>query len=266
MAARDRRRAAQFTGMGQAMHDRISHILGSAGNGNSPIRPTELFNEGWMLRLVLDYLSTNPIADHPFSFFEGARWYSEALLPSAFLTRRRGDELAEGWTNADGVVGHFAISHAAKGDLTLSPEAKQFVVIEAKMFSGLAAGVKRCAVYDQAARNVACMAEVLSRAKTPPAAVQRLAFFVVAPESQISCGIFGQRVEKASIRAAVEARVNIYAGERDDWLAVKFAATLDVIEVRLVSWEQTLQELPKEYHDFYANCLRFNRAASRPAP
>jgi hypothetical protein len=246
------------------MHERISHILGSAGNGSAPIRPTELFNEGWMLRLLLDYLSTNPVDGHPFSFFEGARWFSEALLPSAFLARRRGDELAEGWTNADGVVGHFAISLAAKGDLTLSPQAKQFVVIEAKMYSELSPGVKRCADYDQAARNVACMAEVLSRAQRPPAAVERLAFLVVAPESEISRGIFNKRVEKLGIRAAVEARVRAYAGDRDEWLTSKFAATLDAIEVKLISWEEALQGLPDEFRQFYRSCLKYNRGITRP--
>lgn len=52
-----------------------------------------------MLRLLLDWLvdceasSIIPVAP-------GARWYSEALLPSPF----RGDSLAESHTHADGVV------------------------------------------------------------------------------------------------------------------------------------------------------------------
>ena len=33
------------------------------------------------------------------------KWYSEALLPSAFLARVREDKLAEFWTHADGVIG-----------------------------------------------------------------------------------------------------------------------------------------------------------------
>ncbi|MCH7876577.1 MAG: hypothetical protein IH965_14945 [Gemmatimonadetes bacterium] len=39
---------------------------------------------------------------HPFALMPRARWYSEALLPSQFLKRFRGDPLAEGWTHADG--------------------------------------------------------------------------------------------------------------------------------------------------------------------
>ena len=66
---------------------RISQIQGRADERNSPIRPTEVFNEGWMLRLTLDWMATEGQPDHPLSFGEGARWSSEALLPSSFLPR-----------------------------------------------------------------------------------------------------------------------------------------------------------------------------------
>src|SRR4051794_16612222 len=101
------------------MREAICKILISAAQSDSPIRPTELFNEGWMLRLLLDQLQTSGSNDHPFRFASGAKWYSEAVLPSAFLARYRGDDLCEGWTNADGVIGHFEISRFARGDLSL---------------------------------------------------------------------------------------------------------------------------------------------------
>ena len=87
--------------------ERVSRIQGLAGEPDSPIRPTEVFNEGWMLRLTLDWMEADARPDHPLSFDEGARWSSEALLPSSFLPRHRGDPLGEGWTNADGCVGHY---------------------------------------------------------------------------------------------------------------------------------------------------------------
>ena len=99
----------------------ISRILNTVGQADSPLKATELFNEGWMLRLVLDHLQTEECPQHPFSFRAGAKWFSEGLLPSPFLAEFRGDLRAEGWTNADGVVGHFAISQYAKGDLSLVP-------------------------------------------------------------------------------------------------------------------------------------------------
>jgi hypothetical protein len=130
-----------------------------------PFPPTLLYNEGWFLRLVLDWFSRHDVQGHPLSFGAGARWFSEALLPSAFLARHRGDRLAESWTHADGVVGHFLIGEGGKALLRLAPEAGQLLVLEAKLFRGLSPGVTKARYYDQAARTVACMAEVLRRAE-----------------------------------------------------------------------------------------------------
>lgn len=69
--------------------------------------PTHLYNEGWMLRLVLDWLDRHRDLEHPLALHEGARWYSEALLPSRFLRDEHGDPLAESHTHADGLIGHF---------------------------------------------------------------------------------------------------------------------------------------------------------------
>jgi hypothetical protein len=115
----------------------IQRMLRAASGGRPPFPPTLLYNEGWLLRLILDWFAGRDVGGHPLSFATGARWFSEALLPSAFLARYRGDELAESWTHADGVVGHFVIGEGGKADLRLAPEAGQLLVLEAKLFSGL---------------------------------------------------------------------------------------------------------------------------------
>lgn len=86
----------------------LTHILATCGTSDARLPPTELFNEGWMLRLVLDWMSRHPGTPHPLSFCPGASWYSEALLPSRFLPRFRRDTRAEGYTHADGLVGQFS--------------------------------------------------------------------------------------------------------------------------------------------------------------
>jgi hypothetical protein len=60
--------------------------------------PTQLYI-GWLLRLVLDGLDRHRGIEHPLSFIPGARWYSEALLPSRSMPRSRGDKLAESFTH-----------------------------------------------------------------------------------------------------------------------------------------------------------------------
>ena len=75
--------------------ERIAERLSKTSGSDRVLPPTDLYNEGWMLRLVLDWFSQNPMIQHELRFCEGSDWYSEALLPSAFLARKRGDGLAE---------------------------------------------------------------------------------------------------------------------------------------------------------------------------
>ena len=109
-------------------------------------------------------------------------------MPSAFLARHRGDPLAENWTHADGVLGHFTIGNQGKADLSLRHDATQFLVLEAKMFSELSSGVTSAGHFDQAARNVACIAEVFHRANVQPRPKTQIGFYVLAPDSQIKQG------------------------------------------------------------------------------
>ncbi|WP_298233440.1 hypothetical protein [uncultured Azohydromonas sp.] len=71
------------------MLDSLVRILATCGTGHAVMPPTEFYNEGWMLRLVLDYVSRQDKHTSPLSFAPGAGWYSEALLPSRFLRTSR---------------------------------------------------------------------------------------------------------------------------------------------------------------------------------
>lgn len=239
------------------MLSRIAHLILAADSPTSPLRTSELFNETWMLRLTLNYLSNIAVDGHPLGFSPQSNWFSEALLASQFLPRTRGDSLSEGWTNADGVIGHFSNpNQTASGELRLWEYAKQFVVIESKMFSGLSSRVTNFAGYDQAARSVACMATVLSRGNICPKSIDQLAFYVVAPQSRIDLGVFGIRVTKESIRERVKERTDAYGGLHDCWYEQWFLPTLEHISVGLLSWEQVLAPLTDELRVFYGRCLR----------
>ena len=241
------------------MHKKVCEILGLIGQPQSPIRPTELYNEGWMLRLLLEWAQHSATHGHPLFFEPQASWFSEALLPSQFLARHRGDPLAETWTNADGVMGHFTIGNTGKGDLTVLPTATQFTVIEAKMFSGLSSGTKRAPNFHQAARNVACIAEVLSRANRAPSSFSILAFYVFAPASQINKGVFGSKVTRDDIYDKVKERTKSFGGEKDVRFTEWFIPTLERIQLQLYPWEDVIHDLDQEYMDFYENCLRYNQ-------
>lgn len=116
---------------------RIFDLLGKSGSMDQLFPATELYNEGWLLRIVLDWFATRGIARHPLTFSPGCRWFSEGLIPSQFIARFRGDSLAESWTHADGIIGHFEVGRSGKADISLAPSARHLVITEAKLFSRL---------------------------------------------------------------------------------------------------------------------------------
>ncbi len=252
------------------MIERVSQLLGQCGSDSAVLAPTGLYNEGWMLRLLLDCFDRNRTVSHELAFLPGARWYSEALLAPAFLPEVRGDTRGESYTHADGLVGHFSIRPGERAEATVLPNARQLVIIEAKLGSALSSGVKNAPGFDQAARNVACMANMLAKERVNPASLERLAFYVVAPSSQISLGVFGDLVTKPSIHNKVAARVGQYGGTRDKWFREAFEPLLENVDIGMLSWEGILErvtshETDNALREFYSLCLRFNPQRAEPA-
>jgi hypothetical protein len=253
------------------LHTAIQEILSRCGTDSSVLPPTELFNEGWMLRLVLDWFDRNRDLQHELAFEPGSSWYSEALLPSRFLPTFRGDPLSESYTHADGLIGHFTVQSGVRGDAVLDPDPRQFIVIEAKLGSALSTGTKNAPSFDQAARNVACMAHMIGTVGVHPSTIQSLAFYVIAPANQIETNVFGTLVTKDSIHDKVAQRVASYDGRHDEWFHSVFLPTLEHMRVEALSWERIFETIPSSpqcdvLKEFYSKCLhysplRVNRAA-----
>ncbi len=250
----------------------VQRIFESITAEGSCIPGTLLYNEGWLLRLVLTAASQG-IDCLPFCFEPTARWFSEALLYSAFLPRFRGDQLAESLTHADGVVGQFLFGAATKAGLRLGPQCSQFVVCEAKVFSCLSAGTKRAPSFDQAARNVACMAETLRRAGQPISLYKSLGFFVLAPALQIEAGVFSNQMSKSGIRSRLVQRVQMYDAqsnriELQNWLDEWALPLVDRMELSCCSWESVIDRVSMTHPEygaslngFYHLCLKYNAGA-----
>jgi hypothetical protein len=253
------------------MVDRIQTMLLRARSADRLFPATIIYNEGWLLRLMLDWFSQQTNIGHSLDFEAGSKWFSEALLPSQFLARTKGDRLAEGWTHADGVIGHVTIGDRALANTSLSPEATQFVVLEAKLFSRLSPRVTNAADYDQAARNMACMAQVLCLANRQPERLPALGFYVIAPREQINLKLFEAQLSKASIQTKVAARVLQYAASdaqktKEKWFGDWFLPTLHQAEVECFAWENLIEEMRTRdadfglaFSEFYSDCVQFNR-------
>jgi len=245
--------------------DLLSNLITSFDPQNPNFRPTELYNESWMIKLVLREASKISVSEFPIGFLPGGNWFSEALLPSAFGARYQGDPLSESRTNADGVIGQITIGKRAKADLELEKDVTQFTVVEAKVGSPLSAGTSNAKYFDQAARNVACMAEVVARSGASLSDISRLDFVVLAPQAFIEKGTFAEEISPSSIRSKVERRVAEYEGQFDEWYEETFNPTMDRIKLYSLSWEESIDwigdsapDVVDDISKFYDLCLKFS--------
>ncbi len=175
------------------------------------------------------------------------------------------DTLSEAWTHADGLIGQFKIGHKGKTDVMLFPTTTQIVILEAKLLSGLSYGVKNASSFNQAARSVACIAEMLHRANVDFSKIERLGFYVLAPEKQIERGLFRNRVNWPSISEHVADRVISYGGTKENWYRNWFKPMQQFIKIGVLSWEDILDKIAKsdkataeDFKGFYEKALILN--------
>ena len=252
-------------------NEQVARLLARCGQPASVLPPTTLFNEGWMLRLVLDWAAQHRSSIKPLSFYEGSIWYSEALLASRFRPRWRGDSAAEGFTHADGVIGHFRLRPGGRGDIELLSTAKQLIVVEAKMASGLSSGTKYAPDFNQAARSVACIAHLVSAPGIDVSRLTNLGFVVVAPATRIAEGAFTSALDKVAMSDVVARRAGAFDAAASEWCKRHFDPVLERCSMSEVSWEAILadiaaadSEVGERLNEFYKDCLRYNPL--RPAP
>lgn len=256
---------------------RLIELFQQAASSPTPrFPPTEIFNEGWLLRLVLDATQKLEITDCPLRFLPEAEWFSEARLSSPFLESCRGDRLAEKHTNVDGVIGHFDIRPKTKAGLMVSGGCRQLVVVEAKISSNLSKGVRNAPDFDQAARSVACIAEVIANSDVNLADIDEIGFYVVAPQNGFRPK--NTNLEKlttaTSIRKKIDNRISQFefedrteAKSLRDWQHDHFVPLLERLEssnsLRVLAWDEVIKNVHDidptqgdEISRFYAHCLK----------
>jgi len=252
--------------------ERIIKMLEIAHTDDRVFPATELYSEGWMLRILLS-VQWEGTECLPFPVWPRSRWFSEARIGSPFLARNREDSKPEGFTHVDGVIGHFGIRPGTKTGLILTADAKQLVVMEAKMSSLLSPNITHAEYHDQAARIVACIAWTISQSNMSVDDLESLGFYVFAPQKRIGKGVFEAQIDKTSIAENVERRINDYSGHDEEkrnelqtWYSGFFKRTLEHVDLRPVSWEDMIAKIPDpSVHNFYERCLEFNeRNCSQP--
>ena len=95
----------------------------NAGQPECLFAETLIFNEGWLLRSVLQAWKANSTDSRlPFLPFPAeATVYSEGQLRTPFKARCQGDPRAETHPRVDGIAGHFSIADGTKSGIELAP-------------------------------------------------------------------------------------------------------------------------------------------------
>ena len=155
-----------------------------------PIAKSEVYNETWMLRLTLALINDSELdfskignkrKEYALDLMRKAlqrRWISEGGLEPAFEK--------EGTTWTDAILGDVRINNVSKRGIEVYPfsgGSTGIVVVEAKMGSELAPGISNSDNYNQAARNIACLAKLVT--KTGNEDPSKCSFLVFAPRQKI---------------------------------------------------------------------------------
>jgi len=155
----------------------IVDIIKTIDTENPGINPTVIYNEGWMTRLLVYESIQEKIQLSDIDFGKISNWTSEALISSPFV---KANTHREGYTHADMALGDFSVNFNERGEIIVPKNAKVFGIIEAKMGSNLSQGTTHFKDYNQASRNLACIASNTCDINC------KIFFYVAAPEKKIS--------------------------------------------------------------------------------
>jgi hypothetical protein len=236
---------------------------GSEGN----IAPTILFNEGWMVRVLVAVSIEYRINLEHVSFSDNPCWFSEGLLPSPFLSDKVQRGCGESHTHADMIIGDIKFDQKFEcpkgGEVSLEKSAQTFGVIEAKMNSPLSMGTTNAPNYCQTSRNVACIAHMTKDIPT----CKHTFFGVVAPECKIES--IRPLVEKEFMTQQIAERFEKCVFRKEEPYEAILAQVRKCASFT-ISYEEWIEKFKafSSIHDaldtFRKNCYRFNRIRVEP--
>lgn len=252
----------------------LQKLIDLAVRDKAFFKPTDIFNEGFLLKILFQFAIENPDVIYSsdkvnlvMSHSPETKFFCEGQLYTHFR-HKLDSELYEKDTHADGVIGHFKIGEDTKTRIIALPDARKFVVTEAKLNSRLSEKVTKAPFYDQAARNVACIAETLFDAKLKPSKLDRIGFYLLVPKQKINKKNFDKLLKPESIKKKVLRRIEKYGpnqrGDLEKWHKQWFLPTMNRIIIEKISWEEIIENIieifPKrtDIDVFYQHCLKHN--------
>jgi len=240
--------------------------------------PTELYNETWMLRLVLHWFGQEKnrgktFENMPIKMYPNSKWFSEGRIKTEFKNERH--------THADGIYGKITIGEGGFSNVKLAQGCRQFVVTEAKMYSQFSEGIKNHGSYNQAARNIVCMCHIAKDVIHEIDDID-IAFYTILPIDQKK-GVAGKSnkfvdfTNREHINKTVRDRIEKYKDNSAEyerlnkWYESDFTPFCEKeIKIDLISWEEIIEAIQKDdsiygamLEDYYKKCEKYNQKNKR---
>jgi hypothetical protein len=222
---------------------------------------TLIFNEGWLLRLVLkEWLAGSGASRFGFlPFPEGVNAYSEGQLYTPFKARRGAhNKLAESHTRIDGIVGDFSIS-GTKSGVVLKPDLRYVAAFEAKLYAPIGRGVTNAPWYDQVSRTAACLINSILLAEPRGTYAAHLAVLYPEDNHDIDPNLYTKDYVQRQITRRVQGFLKTgEPGDAVERFAGGWKDVLQRLHVWFFTWEDVLGDIGSgELRGFYDRCKGF---------
>ena len=217
---------------------------------------TLIFNEGWLLRLVLkEWLSGSAGPGFGFlPFPEGVTAYSEGQLYTPFRAGSR----RESNTHVDGIVGDFSITDTKSG-VVLKPDLRYVAAFEAKLYAPIGRGVTNARWYDQVSRTAACLINSILLVEPRGNYAAHLAVLYSEDNHRIDPDLYTMDHFQRQISSRLEGFLETgEPGDAVERFASGWKDVLQRLHVWFLTWEDALENIHSdELRGFYDRCKEF---------
>lgn len=234
---------------------------------------TQIFNEAWLLRGILNGLiDVKDIKDKDsldfLPFPNDSKQYSEGRLNTLFKPIKRGDKTStESQTPIDGIVGDFEIDETTKSGIKILDNFNYLSIFEAKMYSPITARSQNESKFSQVTRIISCM--IFQIMKVEKLEGKKIFLVIFYPKDHKN--IDPLKYSKEFIKDEIKGRLLKYRnGGNEDFrkFESKYEKIIDSINLRFIHWETVLNEIKEDalINKFYNLCKEFNKKDNEEYP
>jgi len=235
----------------------ILELIKSIETAKPNVNPTVIYNEGWMTRLLMHQSIIEGLELGVIDFTSISNWTSEALISSPFINAKNH---REGYTHADIAIGDFDVDFSKRGKIDIQPKAILFGIIEAKMRSNLSKNTTHVPEYNQASRNLVCIAS-----NTIDKPNCNIFFYVVAPQKKLKDHNIKAQIDLQVVKKQIENRFSIHTSEssilKEKSAILAKINNCDIQAISYETWISCIKDITaqKSLQEFYDKAKKWNR-------